>query len=64
MKMVLKLGNETPPKQIKQSCRPQTIQSENISKLDFKVTIPQRLLYTAKPSTSRYLKIKPQSIVK
>jgi hypothetical protein len=47
-----------PTKIFKQSRRPQAIQSENISKLDFKATIPQRLLYTAKPSTSRYLKIK------
>jgi hypothetical protein len=48
------------PKQIKHSRRPQAIQSENVSKLKIKVSIPQKLLYTAKPSTSRYLKIKSQ----
>jgi hypothetical protein len=33
-----------PPKQIKQSRRPQAIQSENVSKLKIKASIPQRLL--------------------
>jgi hypothetical protein len=57
---LFELENSLAPKQITQSRRPQAIQSENISKLDFKATFPQRLLYTAKHSTSRYLKIKSQ----